>query len=82
MQHGCSTVIYLGSKLLETPNVDGTLLRGIEVATTHTQVTGRTHHSTRQPQGVVGEDGLGSTIVVLTDKVVKHIAFLIAAEKL
>ena len=59
--------MHLSGKLLKSSNVDGTLLRGIEVATAHTEITGGAHHTAGQPQGVVGKDCLGSAIVVLRD---------------
>ena len=56
---------HLSSKLLQTSNVDGTLLRGVEIAPTHTEVRGRAHHSAGKAQRVVREDVLTGPIVVL-----------------
>ena len=49
---------HLSCILLQPPNVDGPLLRGVQIAATHTEVAGWADHATRQPQRVVGEDGL------------------------
>ena len=41
------------------------LLRGVQITTAHTEVGGGADHAAGQPQGVVTQDGLGGTIVVL-----------------
>ena len=62
---GGDAVTDLCSKLLQSPDVDGTLLRTIEVTPTHTEVRGRAHHAAREAKRVVGEDGHTGSIVVL-----------------
>ena len=56
---------HLCSKLLQPPNVNGPLLRGVEVAPADTEVTGGADHPTGEAKGIVGEDGFGCPIVVL-----------------
>ncbi len=58
-------MLYLGSKLLQSSYVDGTLLCSVEVTPAHAEVTSRTHHSTGESQGVVRENGTGSSVIVL-----------------
>ena len=60
--------VHLSSKLLQSSDVDGTLLGGIEVTPTHAEVRGRAHHPTRQPKRVVRKDVLTSPIVILREE--------------
>lgn len=41
------------------------LLRSIQITSAHTEVGGGADHAAGQPQGVVTQDGLGGTVVVL-----------------
>lgn len=56
---------HLGSKLLQSSDIYRPLLRGIEIAPTHTKVRGRADHPTREPEGVIRENCLGGAIIVL-----------------
>ena len=56
---------YLSGELLKSSYVDGAFLGCIQVTSTHTQVAGRAHHTTGQPQRVVWEYLLSWTIVIL-----------------
>ncbi len=56
---------YLCGKLLQSPDVDGTFLRRIQVTPPDTQVWGGTHHPTRQTQWVVWENGPSGSIIIL-----------------
>lgn len=56
----------LARKLLQTVDVDGALLSSSQVARADAQLTDRAHHAARQAQRVVRQNGLRSTIVVLT----------------
>ena len=60
-----NTIPDLCSELLQSSDVDGTLLRAVEVTPTHTEVRGRTHHAACETKRVVGEDGHTGSIVVL-----------------
>lgn len=60
-----NSVLYLSCKLLQPPNVNGTFLWSIQVASSHTEVGGRTYHSTCQAEGVVRKYSFSCTIVVL-----------------
>lgn len=57
--------MYLCSKLLQPSNINGSFLRGKQVAAPHTKVRCGTNHPTGQTQGVVRKDGTCCPIVVL-----------------
>jgi hypothetical protein len=42
------------------------LLGRMQIAASHTEITGGADHTARQSKGVVGEDRLGSTVVILS----------------
>ena len=56
---------HLSSKLLQASNVYRTFLGCIQVARPHTEVRGRTDHSTSKSEWVIGENCLRRTVVVL-----------------
>ena len=60
-------MIYLGGKLLESSDADGSLLRGVEVAAADTEIRRRADHAARESEWIVGEDRSSCTIVVLTN---------------
>ena len=51
--------------MLQTPDVNGPFFRGVEVAAAHTEVRRGANHAAGETQGVVRENGLGRSIVVL-----------------
>jgi hypothetical protein len=51
--------------VLETPNIDGALLAGLQIAASDTEVGRGADHAAGQAQRVVGQDGLGRPVVVL-----------------
>jgi len=57
--------MYLGGELLQTADVDGALLRGVEVTASGTEVGRRTDHSAAQAERIVREYGARRAVVVL-----------------
>ena len=56
---------HLYSKLLQSTDIYGTFLCGIQVASAHTEVASRTHHPTGQSQRVVRQDQFCRTVIIL-----------------
>ena len=56
---------HLHGEVLQPADVDGPLLRGVEVAAADAEVGGGADHAAGEAQGVVAEDGLGGAVVVL-----------------
>lgn len=67
-----SWVLYLHSKLLQSPDVDGSLLRSSQIAGPNAQIRCGTDHATGQTQGVVGQDHLCCAVVVLEWEIFKR----------
>ena len=56
---------HLHGKVLEASDIDRTLLGRVEVAAADAEVGGRADHAAGEAQGVVTEDGLGGSVVIL-----------------
>lgn len=52
-------------EVLESSDVDGALLRGVQVAAPDAEVAGGTHHAARQPQRIVRQDRFSCSVVIL-----------------
>lgn len=70
-------VTYIDSEVLEPSNVDGALLTSVQITASDAEVAGRAHHAACEPQGVVGQNRLCCSIVVLKDTLWSQIGLII-----
>lgn len=52
-------------ELLQSPNINGSLFRGLEVTSPDAEIRSGTDHSTSQTEGIVREDLPGGSVVIL-----------------
>lgn len=63
---------YINGKVLQATDIDSAFLTRVQVTSTHTKITSRTHHATRETKGIVRQYSFSCPIIVLKEIVLTH----------